>query len=69
VPLDSTRDTVLTPKQVADIFKVSPDTVAGWAENGKLAFFRTPGGHRRFRREDVEAFLSIDGNGVGGEAA
>jgi excisionase family DNA binding protein len=60
VPLDSTRDTVLTPKQVADIFNVSPDTVAGWAEAGKLSYFRTPGGHRRFRREDVEAFLPTD---------
>jgi excisionase family DNA binding protein len=69
VPQDSTRESVLTPKQVAKIFKVSPDTVAGWAENGKLPYFKTPGGHRRFRRVDVEAFLPSDGNGVGGEAA
>ncbi len=39
------------------LFNVAPDTVAGWADKGKLPSFRTPGGQRRFRREDVEAFL------------
>lgn len=33
---------------------VDPTTVARWADTGVLPFFRTPGGHRRFRRADVE---------------
>lgn len=47
----------LTPKQVADLFAVSPSAVVAWAEEGKLPYFRTPGGHRRFHRADVTALL------------
>jgi excisionase family DNA binding protein len=47
----------LTPGQVADLFGVTVVTVAEWADTGKLPCFRTPGGQRRFRREDVEALL------------
>lgn len=47
----------LTSGQVAKIFNVHPTTVMDWADKGKLPSFRTPGGQRRFRREDVEAFL------------
>ena len=43
---------------VARIFKVHPSTVIEWADSGKLASFRTPGGQRRFWPEDVEAFLA-----------
>jgi excisionase family DNA binding protein len=49
---------------VAELFAVTPDAVAGWADAGKLPSFRTPGGQRRFRREDVEAFLVIDDAGA-----
>ena len=48
---------VMTPKQVAEVFHVSEVTVRVWASEGKLSFFRTPGGHRRFLRSDVEAFI------------
>lgn len=48
----------LTTGQVAELFAVTPVTVAEWAESGKLPFFRTPGGHRRFRPEDVDALMS-----------
>jgi excisionase family DNA binding protein len=54
-PLDDT----LTPAEVARQFRVSPTTVAKWAEEGKIPSFRTPGGHRRFRREDVAEFLAV----------
>lgn len=47
----------LTAGQVAKLFNVHPTTVIAWADAGKLPSFRTPGGHRRFLREDVDAFL------------
>ena len=48
--------TYLTPNQVAEMLRVSPATVRQWAEKGELAALMTPGGHRRFRPEDVDAF-------------
>jgi excisionase family DNA binding protein len=42
---------------VANRFGVSRQTVRDWAEKGLLPSFRTPGGQRRFRAEDVDAFL------------
>lgn len=46
---------VLTPGEVAALLGVSPKTVARWASSGALPHFRTPGGHRRYRRVDVLA--------------
>ena len=48
----------LTPRQVAELFNVHPVTVADWADKGKLRGFRTPGGHWRFKREDVDALIA-----------
>lgn len=48
---------ILTTREVAELFSVVPSTVVTWAETDKLPCFRTPGGHRRFRREDVEVLL------------
>lgn len=48
----------LTPNEVAERLMVSPVTVRHWALDGKLAFETTPGGHRRFLLEDVEAFAN-----------
>lgn len=44
----------LTTQQVARIFHVHPNTVVIWANEGKLPYVRTPGGHRRFDPEAVE---------------
>jgi excisionase family DNA binding protein len=46
----------LTPNEVAQWMMVSPITVRGWAQKGLLQAEVTPGGHRRFRREEVERF-------------
>ena len=46
--------------EVAALFGVDTSTVANWAETGKLRSFRTPGGHRRFHRADVEALLPTE---------
>lgn len=48
----------LSAGQVANIFGVSVTTVRDWAETGKLSYFKTPGGQRRFRPEDVEALVA-----------
>ena len=48
---------LLTPAQVAALVFVDPKTVSRWAQMGKLPAIRTPGGHRRFRRSDVEALM------------
>lgn len=51
-----TEPKFLTPRQVAEILMVSPITVRQWAQKGQLRAYTTPGGHRRFRLMDVEAF-------------
>lgn len=50
-------DALLTPAEVAALFRVDPKTVTRWAKAGKLSSIRTLGGHRRYRREEVERFL------------
>lgn len=54
---DAGGDQYLTPSQVADVLHVSPKTVSRWADHGFLPCLVTLGGHRRFRREDVEEIL------------
>ena len=44
----------LTPSQVARVLHVSPKTVSRWADQGLLSCVITLGGHRRFRRQDIE---------------
>ena len=53
--MNDRRDTdYLTPGQVGRVLQVSPKTVSRWAAQGLLPCLVTLGGHRRFRREDVE---------------
>ena len=51
------EDPSLTPGEVATLFRVDPKTVLRWALAGKLATFKTLGGHRRFRESEVRALL------------
>lgn len=53
------RTTLLTPKDVANQLGVSPVTVRVWAQDNKLPFIITPGGHRRFKQEDVNEFSKL----------
>jgi excisionase family DNA binding protein len=48
---------LLTPAEVAAMFRVSPKTVTRWARSGKLTALRTLGGHRRFRASEVKDLL------------
>lgn len=51
------KDRLLTPGEVAVLFRVDPKTVTRWASAGRIHSIRTPGGHRRFRESDVRALL------------
>jgi excisionase family DNA binding protein len=48
---------LLTPSEVAAMFRVNPKTVTRWARSGKISAIRTLGGHRRFRASEVRALL------------
>ena len=51
------EDRLLTPAEVAQMFRVNPKTVTRWARAGKLNAIRTLGGHRRFRASEIERAL------------
>jgi excisionase family DNA binding protein len=59
--IDDTAEQLLTPSEVAARFRVDPKTVTRWANAGKLSSIRTLGGHRRFRRSEVEELLAASG--------
>jgi excisionase family DNA binding protein len=48
---------LLTPAEVAMMFRVDPKTVTRWAKSGKLTSIRTLGGHRRYRETEVRDLL------------
>ncbi len=56
-----TEKSYFTPNEVADLFMVSPITVREWAKNGQLQAKLTPGGHRRFLREEIHRFAKKRG--------
>jgi excisionase family DNA binding protein len=49
---------LLTPGEVAALFRVDPKTVTRWATAGRIGSIRTPGGHRRFRESEVKTLLA-----------
>jgi len=49
---------LLTPGEVAEMFRVDPKTVTRWASAGRIGSIRTPGGHRRFKESEVKALLA-----------
>ncbi|MGH3035731.1 MAG: response regulator [Gaiellaceae bacterium] len=55
----------LTLGQAAAFLGAAQSTVRKWADSGRLPAFYTPGGHRRFRRDDLDAFLSGPRGGAG----
>lgn len=52
------HEPLLTPAEVANMFRVDPKTVTRWAKAGKLTSIRTLGGHRRYREAEVRAALA-----------
>ena len=52
---------LLTPAEVAALFRVDPKTVTRWAKAGKLSAIRTLGGHRRYREAEIMQLLAQSG--------
>jgi excisionase family DNA binding protein len=51
------HERLLTPAEVAALFRVDPKTVTRWAKAGKLSSIRTLGGHRRYWESEVRNLL------------
>lgn len=60
-------EVLLTPAEVASLFRVDPKTVTRWAKAGKLSSIRTLGGHRRYREAEVKGLLADSGVNIGDE--
>ncbi len=56
-------EALLTPAEVAQMFRVDPKTVTRWAKAGKLTSIRTLGNHRRYREAEVLALLRASTTG------
>jgi excisionase family DNA binding protein len=57
-----TDNELLTPGEVATMFRVNPKTVTRWARAGKISAVRTLGGHRRFRASEIRQFIESVGD-------
>lgn len=65
------QENLLTPAEVAALFRVDPKTVTRWAKAGKLTSIKTLGGHRRYKESEIKALLksislNISSNKAGG---
>ena len=58
--INQESEVLLTPSEVASLFRVDPKTVTRWAKAGKLTAIRTLGGHRRYRQTEVLGLLNLD---------
>jgi excisionase family DNA binding protein len=58
----------LTLGQAAKYLGVAQSTIRKWSDQGRLPAFYTPGGHRRYRRRDLDAFVSGSANASGPRA-
>jgi len=54
-------DALLTPAEVAKLFRVDPKTVTRWHRAGKISAIRTLGGHRRFYESEIRRLLEEGG--------
>jgi excisionase family DNA binding protein len=58
--MDDTNETseLLTPSEVAALFRVNPKTVTRWARAGRISSIKTLGGHRRFKASEIRNLLA-----------
>ena len=57
-PNPSDDDALLTPSEVAAMFRVNPKTVTRWARAGRISYIKTLGGHRRFKASEIRRLLA-----------
>ncbi|HEY1584347.1 MAG TPA: response regulator [Polyangia bacterium] len=62
-------DRLLTSHEVGDLLQVNPSSVKKWVNEGRIAAFRTPGGHRRIRVADLVDFLNRHAMPIPGKLA
>jgi excisionase family DNA binding protein len=55
----SEKNALMTPGEVAKLMRVDPKTVTRWAVAGKIRSVTTPGGHRRFHRDDIAELMDV----------
>ena len=53
----TTQPRYLRTAEVAELLHVSSKTVSRWAQEGRLPYFRTLGGHRRYPDREIRALL------------
>src|SRR5215216_1672912 len=58
MPVPADEPDWLTLGQAAKYLGMAQSTIRKWSDGGRLPAFYTPGGHRRFRRNDLDEFLS-----------
>jgi len=58
------KDKIFSISEAAEHLGVSALTLRKWVAQAKVRAFRTPGGHRRFRKSDLDAILNYDEKAV-----
>jgi len=58
------KDKIFSISGAAEHLGVSALTLRKWVAQAKVRAFRTPGGHRRFRKSDLDAILNYDEKAV-----
>ena len=58
VPQRTERQLVFTSSQAARYLGVSLATVRRWTDAGHIGCYRTPGGQRRFSRDQLDKFIA-----------
>jgi excisionase family DNA binding protein len=64
MPMPANEPDWLTLGQAAKHLGVAQSTIRKWSDSGRVPAFYTPGGHRRYRRSDLDAFLASSGGAV-----
>ena len=59
------QDEWLTLGQAAKYLGVAQSTMRKWSDSGRVSAFYTPGGHRRYRRSELDQFLDRSGRATG----
>jgi excisionase family DNA binding protein len=62
MPVPANEPDWLTLGQAAKYLGMAQSTIRKWSDNGRLPAFYTPGGHRRYRRSDLDHFLERGGS-------